>query len=82
MLETLGLPNPGGTNEGSWAQLGDTNAPRGVMFWNANLDQQHVMNGTLDPGYTLAGGFNSFLHVRDSDEAVGHPAWKDTWTLY
>jgi hypothetical protein len=54
----------------AWAQLGDTNAPRGVMFWNANLDQQHVMNGTLDPGYTLAGGFNSFLHVRDSDEAV------------
>ena len=34
------------------------------------MDQQHVMNGTLDPGYTLAGGFNSFLHVRESEEAV------------
>ncbi len=39
--------------------------PRGVMFWNVNLDRLGVFNGTQrTDNYTLAAGFNAFLHVR------------------
>ena len=51
----------------AWERLGggvDGAAPRGVMFWNAHLDQLNIFNGTKRDNYTLASGFNKFLKVR------------------
>jgi hypothetical protein len=38
--------------------------PRGVMYWNAHLDQQHIYNGTYNERFNLAKAFNRFLHTR------------------
>jgi len=38
--------------------------PRGVMYWNAHLDQLGIFNGTKKTNYSLAKGFNSFLNTR------------------
>jgi hypothetical protein len=43
--------------------------PRGVMFWNLGLDRASVFNGTKRDNYTLAGGFNAFLRVREKHSA-------------
>ena len=49
----------------AWEKLKEDGiVPRGVMFWNAKLDQMNVFNGTKRENYTLAGGFNEFLKVR------------------
>ena len=69
----VSLPNGSGKTifvwpnevEIAWEKLkGDGIVPRGVMFWNAKLDQMNVFNGTKRENYTLAGGFNEFLKVR------------------
>lgn len=44
------------------AQLPPELAPRGVMFWNMNIDNSPA-NGTKTP-CAMAAGFNAFLHVR------------------
>ena len=39
--------------------------PRGVMYWNMDLDRRGVFNATVKrPGYTFASGFNAFLKTR------------------
>ena len=51
----------------AWERLGiggGGGVPRGVMFWNAHLDQLNIFNGTKRLNYTLASGFNKFLKVR------------------
>ena len=44
--------------------------PRGVMFWNIDLDQNGVFNGTARRNYSFAGAFNRFLHTRAATRDV------------
>ena len=49
----------------AWESLAPDERPRGVMFWNMDIDGHQGTNGT-NATCNLAAGFNSFLHVRET----------------